>query len=108
MDTHSPTSPPVDITDVNLLSEFENKPICDEMLYWFIHNEKAHRLNTPSDIVITMGKLIQCKHSVKYLCENDKEINHCYDHHYIKNQKYFDLMDELNSFVLSILMYKYH
>lgn len=108
MDTHLPTPPPLEKTNDYSQFEVENKPICDEMLDWFLHNEKAHRLNTPPDIVNTMGKLIQCKHSVKYLCENDKEIKHCYDHHYIKNQKYFDLMDELNSFVLSILMYKYH
>lgn len=108
MDTHLPTPPPLEKTNDYSLFEVENKPICDEMLHWFLHDEKAHRLNTPSDIVNTMGKLIQCKHSVKYLCENDKEINNCYEHHYIKKQKYFDLMDELNSFVLSILMYKYH
>jgi hypothetical protein len=108
MDTHLPTPPPVDRTDVNLPSEFENKPICDEMLDWFLNNKQAKSLNMTPSIVKTMGKLIQCKHSVNYLCDKDKEIKHCYDHHYIKNQKYFDLMDELDSFVLSILMYKYH
>lgn len=124
MDNNLPNPPPVDQSNLNvselptdiqrkiyndhLQFELEQKPICDEMLDWFLNDKKAKSLNMTPSIVKTMGKLIQCKHSVKYLCDNDKEIKNCYDHHYIKNQKYFDLMDELDSFVLSILMYKYH
>ena len=124
MDNNLPNPPPVDRsnnnvsdlqTDIqcknyndNLRFEVEQKPICDEMLHWFLHDEKAHRLNMPPSIVETMDNLLQCKRSIKYLCDNDAEIKRCYEDHYIRNKKNFELMDELDSFVLSILMYKYH
>ena len=91
----------------HLWFEAEKKPLCDEILEWFLHDEQAQRLNI-NPIMDRIQDIIECKHSMKYLCKKDKDIYRCYDHHYIKEQKNFDLLNKLDSFILSILMYKYH
>jgi len=92
----------------HLQFEVEKKPICDKLLDWFLHSKEANRLHVTPYVLETMESLLTCKTSMKYLCDHDTEINKCYEDHYIRNNKNFDLMDPLNSFILSILMYKYH
>lgn len=86
----------------------EKKPICDKLLKWFLHSKEANRLHVTPYVLETMESLLTCKISMKYLCDHDTEIKKCYEDHYIHNKKHFVLMDPLNSFILSILMYKYH
>lgn len=97
----------IQIYQDHLWFEAEKKPLCDEILDWFLHDEQAHRLNI-NPIIDRIQDIIECKESMKYLCEKDQNIKHCYEYHYKQNRKYFDLMDKMESFVLSILMYKYH
>jgi len=92
----------------HLWFDVEKKPICDNVLYWFQKSKEAQHLNKNDEITNKVGYLLKCKTCVEYLRKHDSEFDNCYNHHYIRNQKNFDMMSRLNSFVLSILMYKYH
>lgn len=88
--------------------DVEKKPQCDELLNWYLNDEDAQRLRLNNNVLNLINELLTCKTSVEYLCSKDAEFKKCYEDHYVKNKKYFDLMSILESFALSILMYKYH
>lgn len=96
------------IYKTHLWFDAEKKPICDNILHWFKRSEDAQRLTCDDKITNNLKNLINCKTCVEYLRKHDYEFNKCYNDHYIRNQKNFDLMSKFDSFVLSILMYKYH
>lgn len=92
----------------HLWFDVEKKPICDEVLTWFQKSEEAQRLSLNEEIVKKVESLLKYKLCIEYLQNHDKQFDNCYNDHYIRNQKAFVLMPRLESFVLSILMYKYH
>ena len=96
------------IYKTHLWFDVEKKHICDEVLKWFQKSEEAQRLSLNKEIVKNVESLLKNKTCVEYLRERDYEFNKCYNDHYIRNRKNFDLMSTFDSFVLSILMYKYH
>ena len=92
----------------HLLFDAEQKPICDEVLTWFQKSKEAQRLSLNEEIVKKVESLLKYKRCIEYLRNHDKQFDNCYNDHYIRNQKAFVLMPRLESFALSILMYKYH
>ena len=92
----------------HLWFDVEKKPECIMVLEWFQKSEEAQRLILNEDIVKRVESLLKNKTCVEYLRKHDNDFKRNYDYHYIQNRKHFVLMDKLDSFVLSILMYKYH
>ena len=92
----------------HLWFDVEKKPECNMILDWFQKSEEAQRLILNEDIVKRVESLLKNKTCIEYLRKHDNDFNRNYDYHYIQNRKHFVLMDKLNSFVLSILMCKYH
>ena len=92
----------------HLWFDVEKKPQCNMVLEWFQKSEEAQRLILNEDIVNRVESLLKNKTCVEYLRKHDNDLNRNYDYHYIQNRKHFVLMDKLDSFVLSILMCKYH
>ena len=92
----------------HLWFDVEKKPICDEVLTWLQKSEEAQRLSLNKEIVKKVESLLKYELCIEYLRKHDNDFNRNYDYHYIQNRKHFVLMDKLDSFVLSILMYKYH
>lgn len=92
----------------HLLFDAEQKPICDEVLTWFQKSKEAQSLALNENVVKKVEYLLTNKRCVEYLRNHDKQFDNCYNDHYIRNQKAFVLMPRLESFALSILMYKYH
>jgi len=91
----------------HLWFDVEKKHICNEILDWF-NSTEASCLKYNDEIANKLSCLLNCKTSIEYLRKNDKEFDKCYIDHYIRNQKYFELMSIFESFILSILMHKYH
>lgn len=91
----------------HLWFDMENKPICDDILHWF-NSTEASCLKYNDEIANKLSCLLNCKTSIEYLRKNDKEFDKCYIDHYIRNRKIFELMTNFESFILSILMHKYH
>jgi len=92
----------------HLWFDVEKKPECNMILEWFQKSEEAQRLILNKDIVKRVESLLKNKTCVEYLRKHDNIFDRCYMDHYIYNKKGFVLMPKLESFVLSILMYKYH
>jgi len=69
--------------------------------------EKSRRLEF-SHLIEPTRKLLEYPCAVEYLCNKHEVFKKMYIEHYIQNKKAFLLMDMLNSFVVSILMYLYH
>ena len=92
----------------HLWFDVEKKPECNMVLEWFQKSEEAQRLSLNKEIVKKVESLLKNKTCVEYLRKHDNDLNRNYDYHYIQNRKHFVLMDKLDSFVLSILMCKYH
>ena len=92
----------------HLWFDVEKKPECNMILDWFQKSEEAQRLILNEDIVKRVESLLKNKICIEYLRKHDNDFNRNYDYHYIQNRKHFVLMDKLDSFVLSILMCKYH
>lgn len=53
-------------------------------------------------------RLLEYPCAIEYLCSKHQIFKKMYIEHYIKNNKLFVLMDNLESFILSILMHLYH
>jgi hypothetical protein len=53
-------------------------------------------------------RLLEYPCAVEYLCGKHQIFKKMYIEHYIKNNKLFAQMDNLESFILSILMHLYH
>jgi hypothetical protein len=81
---------------------------CDQLLYWLCNSEEAHTLNLPDSIRSRFGEIITVPYCVDHLCKNDDTFNQCYTGHYVRGHKTFAMMDILSSFMMSILMHKYH
>ena len=92
----------------HLWFDVEKKPQCNMVLEWFQKSEEAQRLILNEDIVKRVESLLKNKTCVEYLRKHDNIFDICYMDHYIYNKEGFVLMPRLESFVLSILMYKYH
>ena len=92
----------------HLWFDVEKKPECNMILDWFQKSEEAQRLILNEDIVKRVESLLKNKICIEYLRKHDNDFNRNYDYHYIQNRKHFVLMNTLESFVLSILMCKYH
>ena len=92
----------------HLWFDVEKKPECNMILDWFQKSEEAQRLILNENIVKRVESLLKNETCVEYLRKHDNDLNRNYDYHYIQNRKHFVLMDKLDSFVLSILMCKYH
>ena len=92
----------------HLWFDVEKKHICDEVLKWFQKSEQAQRLSLNQEIVKNVESLLKNKTCVEYLRQRDNEFDKCYIDHFIYEKEGFVLMPRLQSFVLSILMYKYH
>ena len=92
----------------HLWFDVEKKPECNMVLEWFQKSEEAQRLSLNKEIVKKVESLLKNKTCVEYLRKHDNIFDRCYMDHYIYNKEGFVLMPRLESFVLSILMYKYH
>lgn len=86
----------------------EKKPICDYILHWFQNSDDAQKLHCDDNIIKIISELLKNKTCTEYLRDKDKEFNKCYIDHFIDDNKNFILLPKYDSFVLSILMYKYH
>ena len=84
------------------------KPICDYILHWFQNSDDAQKLHCDDNIIKIISELLKNKTCTEYLRDKDKEFNKCYIDHFIDDNKNFILLPKYDSFVLSILMYKYH
>ena len=103
---------PEDVTKLmynsHLAFDIEKKPLCDAFLQWLNHSEEAKTLRPTSEIYQLNDQLLLSKDCVAYLRKHDSTINLCYEEHFIRRKKTFVLMNVNESFMVSILMYKYH
>jgi len=88
--------------------DVEKKPKCDCIIDWFQNSDDAQKLRRNDNILNTINKLLKNETCIEYMRNQDKEFNSCYIYHYIDNKQNFVKLSKLESFVLSILMYKYH
>jgi hypothetical protein len=93
--------------------EAEKKPLCDELLHWLNYDEQVKRLKIGEGSELNkkikiIEELVQCRVCVEYLCKQDKDINACYQYHFIEKERFFKLMSNPESFIYSIVMTKYH
>jgi len=86
---------------------FEAKSTCSEFLNLLFNDKRSHSLEYSHLTEIT-SRLIRHPCAVEYLSKHCKVFNNMYKAHYIDNNKYFVLMNVLDSFVLSMLFYLYH
>jgi hypothetical protein len=87
--------------------DVEKKPKCDKVLYWFEHDKDAHEFKLNLEIIYLMEELLLCKTSMKYLCDCDESIKHCYNNHYINNIKRFTQENKFTSFLHAIILHKH-
>ena len=97
---------PVDVRRQIYDEYFACKEKCDLFLEK-LKSEGAQRLEYQK-LVGDVLVLLDSRCAMEYLCEKDAEFRCCYNTHYVEKKKMFVRIDTLNSFVLSILMYKYH
>ena len=55
-----------------------------------------------------VNKLLRSNIAIEYLCSKNKHIDNTYKHHFIQNNKTFNLMNKTESFINSTLMYMWH
>jgi len=61
-----------------------------------------------TQLVEPTRRLLEYPCAIEYLCSKHKIFKQMYIKHYIQNNKLFAQMDNLESFILSILMHLYH
>ena len=91
----------------------EKKPLCDDLLHWLNYDEQVKRLKIGegpelNKKIRVIEELVQCPVCVEYLCKQDKDINACYQYHFIEKERFFKSMSNPESFIYSIVMTKYH
>ena len=85
---------------------FVGKDTCDRYLE-MLKSEDAQRLRFDFLLEPTQS-LLEHPCAVEYLCKKNKYFKQMYKEHYVFHNKTFVLMETLESFVLSILMWLYH
>lgn len=72
-----------------------------------LETDKSKRLEHKHLVEPTKELLKHCC-AIEWLKKKSKVFNICYKHHYVDNHQHFELLDKIDSFCLSILMYLYH
>ena len=72
-----------------------------------LKSDESHSLNY-IPLVEPTRRLLEHPCAIEYLCSKHTIFKRMYIEHYIKNNKWFLLMDMLHSFIVSILMHLYH
>lgn len=79
---------------------------CDKYLKLLESVESQSLIYT--QLVEPTRRLLEYPCAIEYLCSKHPIFKQMYIKHYIKNNKLFVQMDNLESFILSILMHLYH
>ena len=72
-----------------------------------LKSDESHSLIS-SHLMEPTRRLLKHPCAIEYICRKHTVFKKMYIEHYIKNNKRFVLMDTLESFIVSILMYLYH
>ena len=72
-----------------------------------LKTDESHRLSH-WHLIEPTRRLLEYPCAVEYLCSKHPIFKRMYIEHYIKNNKWFVLMNVLESFIVSILMHIYH
>lgn len=96
----------------HLWFEAEKKPVCDALLHWWKFDEDVKRLRVETCVmhekIEILEELMKYATCIDYLCNEDGDFKKCYRKHFIEHKKEFALMSIMESFVVSIMMYKHH
>lgn len=97
---------PQDLNNKIYSEYFLLKKDCDYVLNWLNNN---HRLDKNiNEIYDLVTKLLRSQIAIEYLINKNKYLKTSYNYHFLKNQKNFDLMDNVGSFITATLMYMWH
>jgi hypothetical protein len=72
-----------------------------------LKSDESHSLSH-LHLIEPTRRLLEHPCAIEYLCRKHPIFKRMYIEHYIKNNKWFLLMDMLESFIVSILMHLYH
>jgi hypothetical protein len=79
---------------------------CNRYLEMYKSEESIRLDYTP--LMEPTRRLLEHPCAIEYLCKKHKIFKKMYIEHYVEGNKWFVLMDRLESFILSILMWLYH
>jgi hypothetical protein len=82
------------------------KETCDRYLEMFKSDSAMSLEHRP--LLEMTSRLLEHPCAIEYLCAKHKIFKKMYIEHYVQDNKWFVLMNKLESFVLSILMWLYH
>ena len=97
---------PSEIKRVIYEEHFKPAIIYDRLMKQFYSDECRNLIST--NLIPMVQYVIKTPNLLKFVRQKNKLFSRLYQEHYIENQKYFILMDELTSMSLTWLMYMYH
>lgn len=101
-----PENIPEDLQNHIYNDYFLLKNDCDKVLKWL--NENSSLNKNISEIYHIVSNLLNSSVAVEYLIKQNNDLKTSYNYHFIEDKKHFVLMNKVESFITSTLMYMWH